>query len=199
MKDGLTNRTRNYNKNKIDGKDDTKKKKLLSIIFLALMGISLVACGNGENGEKENVAALKNYSDIPFSIFIGEGEDVQTLISGTFPDSWKGTNFDSISYYEYFRKNYGLGSMEVPTVSEGTKLTMDFGGYQPDKITVQRDPNTFAVLSAKESPDAEKISEVALKDNCFTVEYGEDSLLYYVITCEWEGTGTVKYGVIVSK
>lgn len=181
------------------------KKKILSIILLGLFTISLVACGNDGKGQSNgDASALKDYSEVPFSIFVEreleDGEkDVQSLLFGTFPDSWKDTIFDHISYYDYFRKNYGLGAMETPILSEGTKLTMDFGGYQPDKITVYRDPNTFAVLSAKETPNEENISEVEVKDNTFTVEYGEDSLLYYVISCEWEGTGTVKYGVIVSK
>lgn len=181
------------------------KKKILSIILLGLFSISLVACGNdGKEPSGSGVGTLKDYADVPFSIFVEreleDGEkDIQNFVFGTFPDKWKDVIFDTISYYDYFRKNYGFGAMETPVVREGTKLTMDFGGYQPDKITVYRDPNTYAVLSAKETPNEEIISEVAVKNNSFIVEYGEDSLLYYVISCEWEGAGTVKYGIIVSK
>lgn len=181
------------------------KKKFLSVMLLALLGISLVACGNdgGKTPDGDKVGALDDYTQVPFSIFVerelDDGEiDVRNFVFGTFPEDWKGTSYDSNSYYDYFRKNYGLGSMEVPVVRDGMKLNIDFGDYQPDKITVHRDANTFAVLSAKEEPSNEDISEVELKDNSFIVEYGEDSLLYYIITCQWEGIGTVQYGVVVS-
>lgn len=173
------------------------KKKLFSVIFIMIMSISLVACGNGGQ-EKKDAAALESYSNVPFSIYMGTEENPTSLLFGTFPDTWKEQAFDVVSYYDYFRKSYGFGSMEIPVVPEGTELTMDFGGYQPDKITVMKDPNTFDVLSAKEEVNSAAIMSVNSKDNKFTVEYGESSLLYYTIRCEWNGVGAVTYGIVVS-
>ena len=173
------------------------KKKILSMLFITVLGLSLAACGNGGE-EKQDASTLEDYRDVPFSIYMGEGENITSLRFSAFPDNWKGQEFDIITYHEYFRTNYGLGAMEIPVVPEGTQLTMDFGGYQPDKITVRKDPNTFDVLSAKEEVNSAAISEVKEKDNSFTVEYGESNLLYYAIECQWADVGTVTYGIIVT-
>ena len=173
------------------------KKKIFTVLCILLMGIFLIGCGNGGT-EKKDASVLASYLDIRFSISAGDGGNADTIFAGEFPESWQGETIDTMNYYEYFRKLFAFGSKKLPVVKDGATLTMDFDGYQPDKITVMRDPNTFDILSAKQTPDADSITNVNVKDNSFTVEYEDSNMLYYLIRCEWDGVGVVTYGVALS-
>lgn len=181
----------------------TMKKKFLSMICIALLAASLAACGNEEANTPgtTDVAKLEDYTEIPFSIYLGEGESATSFTFAKFPVSWNGNVYDTIDYYEYFRKNYALGGMEVPVVWNQLPVKVDFGGYHPDRITVTRDLNTFDVLSAKETPSEENITEVTFdtKNDSFVVEYGENDMAYYIIRCEWDNVGVVNYAVVFSQ
>lgn len=178
------------------------KKKFLSMICIALLAVSLAACGNGDNDKQgtADAAKLEDYTEIPFSVYLGGGENVTSFTFGKFPVSWNGTSYDIIDYYDYFRKNYGFGSMEVPVVWDGLSLHVDFGDYHPDRITVTRDLNTFDIVSAKETPDVEKITDVEFdkRTDSFKVEYDENGMAYYIIHCEWDGVGEINYGIVLS-
>lgn len=177
--------------------------RMTALMMIALLGVAMVGCGNGDNNQQGagKAGELSSYSEIPFAVTTGKLDDdtLQSLIVADFPLKWNDETFDVVDYYDYFRKNYAFGGMEAPLIPEGLKLTLDFGGYEPDKITVLRDTNTFDVLSAKGTPDAEKITEVDLgKDNSFTVNYDGGDMAYYLIQCEWNGVGAVNYGFIVA-
>lgn len=162
--------------------------------------VSEVSASHLAQPQKIDITKCEDYQTVPFRMTDSQGNILQTEI---FPGHWGGAIYCTTGPQYAFAKKFEDGG--VPdTVGEHTKLVFDFGEYIPAEITVRREIPTHTEYGAEvdttQAPTAVSYEPAGEAGRyAFEVDFGEQEMLYYIISAEWDGSHTVEYAVAVRK
>ncbi len=120
------------------------------------------------------------------------------------PSVWNGAIYDRASYQQVFYKEFAEADGSPQIVPEGANILVSFFQNAPDEVSVTRDPFTFdrfPLHTSRPYVDLNMTFDIAADGDAarytFPVEYDDNVVLYYVLTCRWENGNEVELAFAV--